>query len=62
MTASYVPGRLVGDKHGQNTILQALIEVSFKGVVEPERSLELSWKESKRNSSFKSDTGMVFLM
>lgn len=48
MTASYVPGRLVGDKHDQITILQALIEVSFKGVVESGRSQEWVGRNEKK--------------
>lgn len=40
MTSPYVLGMLVADNHGQITILQALIEVSFNGIVEPGRNLE----------------------
>lgn len=50
MTSPYVLGMLVADNHGQTTILQALIEVSFKGIVEPGRNLEWVAKNEKNHS------------
>lgn len=46
---SDVPGGLVGDTHGQITILQALSEVRFKGVIKPGKSLECAGRNEKEH-------------
>lgn len=48
MTLSDVPGGLVGDTHGQITILQALSEVSFEGLIKPGGSLECVGRDEKK--------------